>query len=154
MAATAPHDLSDSPRVPYGGIATRAIALAVDAAAVNALALLGAALIALVASLAGELRPQWLVAALACAGWAILVTAYFALFWTAAGQTPGMRLMRLRVITLSGERPGLGRSLIRVAGLALAIVPLFAGFLPMFVDDRRRALPDFLARTVVMHAAD
>ena len=63
--------------------------------------------------------------------------------------------MHLRVITArSGELPGLGRSLIRVVGLGLAIIPLFAGFLPMFVDDRRRALPDFMARTVVVHVPD
>ena len=37
-------------------------------------------------------------------------------------------------------------------GLVLAIVPLFAGFLPVLVDDRRRALQDFLAGTVVLYA--
>jgi uncharacterized RDD family membrane protein YckC len=39
-----------------------------------------------------------------------------------------------------------------VVGLALAIIPLFAGFLPVLVDDRRRALQDLLAGTVVLHA--
>jgi uncharacterized RDD family membrane protein YckC len=156
MAATAPDRLiAAPPRVPYAGIGTRAIALAIDAAIVNGLLLLAAGLLALVSTLVGDLRPQWLVAALACAGWLIGVVSYFALFWATAGQTPGMRLMRLRVITASsGELPGLGRSLIRVVGLGLAIIPLFAGFLPVFVDDRRRALPDFMARTVVVHAPD
>ena len=31
----------------------------------------------------------------------------------------------------------------------LAIIPLFAGFLPVLFDRRRRALPDYLAGTVV-----
>jgi uncharacterized RDD family membrane protein YckC len=39
-----------------------------------------------------------------------------------------------------------------VLGLALAIIPLFAGFVPVLVDDRRRGLHDLLAGTVVLHA--
>ena len=73
------------------------------------------------------------------------------LFWTAAGQTPGMRLMRLRVSNHHGQPPSLGRSVVRFLGLLLAIVPLFAGFLPVLVDDRRRGLHDFLAGTTVLY---
>jgi uncharacterized RDD family membrane protein YckC len=51
-----------------------------------------------------------------------------------------------------GRRPGLGRSLARLVGLALAIVPLFAGFLPVLFDRRRRGLQDLLAGTVVVAA--
>jgi uncharacterized RDD family membrane protein YckC len=41
---------------------------------------------------------------------------------------------------------------VRLVGLVLAIVPLFAGILPALVDDRRRALQDFLAGTTVVYA--
>ena len=57
--------------------------------------------------------------------------------------------MRLRVANPSGDPPGVGRSLVRLIGLVLAIVPLFAGFLPVLVDERRRALQDFMAGTTV-----
>jgi hypothetical protein len=40
---------------------------------------------------------------------------------------------------------------VRLVGLGLAIIPLGAGFLPVLVDDRRRALQDFLAGTVVLY---
>jgi uncharacterized RDD family membrane protein YckC len=140
-----------APRVPYGGIATRGIALAIDAAIANALVLLAAALIALVGSLVGDLRPRWLVAVIATVGWTLAVGGYFTLFWTATGQTPGMRMMRLRVVTVRGEPLHFLRSVVRVVGLLLAIIPLFAGFLPVLVDERRRALHDWLARTVVVH---
>jgi uncharacterized RDD family membrane protein YckC len=40
---------------------------------------------------------------------------------------------------------------VRFVGLVLAIVPLFAGFLPALFTERRRALPDFLASTVVLY---
>jgi hypothetical protein len=53
-----------------------------------------------------------------------------------------------------GLPPGFGRSLVRLVGLALAIIPCFAGFLPVLVDERRRALQDFLARTVVLHVSE
>ena len=139
--------------VSYGGIATRGIALAVDAAIANGIYIVIAALLGLVTSLVGDLHPKWLVALIAAAGWALLVGGYFVLFWSATGQTPGMRMMRLRVVTYHGERVHFVRALIRLGGLALAIIPLFAGFLPVLVDGRRRALQDFLARTVVVHVS-
>jgi uncharacterized RDD family membrane protein YckC len=149
MVATA------APRVtvPYAGIATRGIALAIDAAIANGIFLVGAALLGLVGSLVGDLRPEWLVALLAAAGWSLTVGGYFVLFWTTTGQTPGMRMMRLRVVTYRGERVHFVRALIRLGGLALAIIPLFAGFLPVLIDERRRALQDFLAHTVVVHVS-
>jgi uncharacterized RDD family membrane protein YckC len=108
-------------------------------------------LAALVASLVGGLRPEWLVGALLASGWMLLAGAYFVLFWSAAGQTPGMRLLRLRVRGPNGDAPAIGRSVVRLIGLVLAIVPLFAGFLPVLFNERRRGLPDFLAGTVVVH---
>ena len=91
-------------RLAPAGIATRGTALAVDAAIANLICLVLGALIGLVTSLVGDLRPQWLVALLAAAGWALIVGGYFTLFWSTTGQTPGMRLMRLRVVTYAGGR--------------------------------------------------
>lgn len=146
-----PPGLSEA-QVPYAGIATRAVALAVDLAIVHVVFLVGAGLLGLVASLVGDLRPDWLVAALVGVGWALSVTFYFALFWSVTGQTPGLRAMRLRVVAEGSNPPSLGRALIRLVGLVLAIVPLFAGFLPVLLDDRRRGLHDYLAGTVVLYA--
>ena len=112
----------------------------------------GAAILALVGSLVGDLRLDTFGRICAAAAWAGMVAGYFVTFWSTAGQTPGMRLMELRVTVADGGLPGVGRSIVRVAGLALAIVPLFAGFLPVLIDDRRRGLQDFLAGTVVVHA--
>ena len=149
VATAAPH--IDAERVPYAGIATRGIALAIDAAIANGIVIVGAALLALIESLVGDLQPKSLVAALGVVAWTLVVGGYFTLFWTATGQTPGMRMMHLRVVTAKGEPLHFVRSLVRVVGLGLAIIPLFAGFLPVLVDDRRRALQDWMARTVVLH---
>jgi uncharacterized RDD family membrane protein YckC len=133
------------------GIVTRAIALATDAglALVAYMAIVGVA--SLVASLVGTLRPAWLAGLLLAAAWVLIVIAYFVLFWSTAGQTPGMRLLRLRLHRLDGSALSVGRALVRVVGLALAIVPLFAGFVPVLFSDRRRGLPDYLAGTVVVY---
>ena len=138
-------------RLAPAGIATRGTALAMDAAFANLIFLVLGALIGLVTSLVGDLRPQWLVALLAAAGWTLIVGGYFTLFWSTTGQTPGMRMMRLRVVTYAGGRVHFFRALIRLGGLVLAIIPLGAGFLPVLFDDRRRALQDLLARTLVIH---
>ena len=135
-------------RTVFAGIVTRALALAVDVAATIGIHLLLVAVVALVASLVGGLRPQWLVGMLLGLGWILIAGGYFVLFWSTTGQTPGMRLFRLRVHS-RGAVPSVGRSIVRMVGLVLAIVPFFLGFAPVLFDERRRGLPDFLAGTVV-----
>jgi uncharacterized RDD family membrane protein YckC len=138
----------------YGGIASRAVAFGIDLAAAFVLALVGWAGLALVAALVGEIRPTWLVGLLVGSAWVIAVGLYLTLFWHLTAQTPGMRLMRLRVEDPRGGPPGLGRSALRFVGLLLAIVPLFAGLLPVLFDSRRRALQDYIAGTVVVRGED
>jgi uncharacterized RDD family membrane protein YckC len=135
----------------YGGVVTRAIALATDAGVTIVLFMSVVGVAALVASLVGGLRPEWLVGVLLASGWMLIVATYFVLFWSAAGQTPGMRLLRVRVHGPRGDPPSITRSLVRLVGLVLAIVPMFAGFVPVLFTERRRGLPDFLAGTVVIY---
>jgi uncharacterized RDD family membrane protein YckC len=141
-------------QVPYAGIATRAIGLAIDVGIAQVIVFAGGAVLALVASLVGNLDQLDTVGTiLAAIAWATVVGFYFVVFWSTTGQTPGMRLMGLRVLTYDGHRPGLGRSVVRLIGLGLAIIPLFAGFLPVLVDDRRRGVHDMMAGTLVIYAA-
>jgi uncharacterized RDD family membrane protein YckC len=144
--------LGRSPRTiapPEAGFATRGLALAVDALVVNLVFLAGAAIVALIASLAGGL-PTWLGAALSGAGLALVAAAYFVFFWSVSGSTPGMALARLRVVTADGRPLGAGRAFVRLVGLAVSIAIVFLGFLPALFTDRRQALQDFLAGTVVV----
>ncbi|HEY7600240.1 MAG TPA: RDD family protein [Candidatus Limnocylindrales bacterium] len=99
----------------------------------------------------GDLQFGTLERILAALAWVTVVGFYFVLFWATAGRTPGMRLMALRVLGPTGGHPGIWRSLLRLIALGLCIIPLFAGFLPVLVDDRRRGLHDFLAGTVVIY---
>jgi uncharacterized RDD family membrane protein YckC len=138
----------------YAGIATRGVALAVDAALAAMIFLTGTAVLGFVVSLVWNPRPASLVGSGIGAAGLLFEAAYFAGFWSTAGQTPGMRLMHLRVVDRSGSAPTLGRSFVRVLGLGLAILLVLTGFLPVLVDDRRRALQDFLAGTVVLYTED
>jgi uncharacterized RDD family membrane protein YckC len=140
------------PEVPYAGVATRAVGLAIDAAIAQAIVFTAGAVLALIGSLVGDLRLDTTGKVLAAVAWLAVVGTYFVLFWTTAGQTPGMRLMGVRLTTYDGGLPGVTRSLVRLVGLGLAIIPLFLGFVPALIDARRRALQDYLARTVVLYA--
>jgi len=63
-----------------------------------------------------------------------------------------MRLMGVRVLSTRHDgRLNVWQALLRTIGLALAIIPCFLGFVPALFDRRRRALPDYLAGTVVVY---
>ena len=138
-------------RTGFAGLASRGAAFVVDIVLAQIVFLIVAGVVALVVSIVGGLRPAWLAGTIAGAGWAFTVAIYFLFFWTLGGQTPGMRLMGLRLSAASDKPPGLLRAAVRLVGLAIAIIPLFAGFLPVLFDRRRRALQDFLAGTVVKY---
>jgi uncharacterized RDD family membrane protein YckC len=139
----------------YEGLVTRTIAFAVDAALINVVAIAVAAVVALAVSVLGI--PSGTEAVLVALGgplFLIWTVAYFATFWSTTGQTPGNRLLEIRVCRANdGSILSPRRSVLRLACLALAAIPLFAGFLPILVDNRRRGLHDMLAGTVVVSAS-
>ena len=140
---------------PYVGLTTRTLAFAIDAAVVNLVALLTGAVVALALSVVS--LPEWLTTAAVATGAAAYVVwsiGYFVAFWATTGQTPGNRALRIRVQPQGGGRLKPRRALVRFAGLTLAALPLFAGFLLILVDDQRRGLHDRLARTVVVESGD
>jgi uncharacterized RDD family membrane protein YckC len=140
--------------VAYVGIVTRAIAFALDALAIQfaAVAVAGTcALILSVVSPPDELDP--VIVAVGSAAYVLWLVGYFVVFWSTTGQTPGNRVLEIRVCRASdGGLLSAGGALLRFAALILAALPLFAGFLPILLDDRRRGAHDMLAGTVVVPA--
>jgi uncharacterized RDD family membrane protein YckC len=138
----------------YVGLVTRAIAFALDAALINLIAIVVAVGVGLTLSVLSVADTVNIVAIISgCAVFVAWTIGYFVTFWSTTGQTPGNRLLRIRVCRASDGgvlRPG--RALLRLAGLALAAIPLGAGFLPILVDDRRRGLQDMIAGTIVVGA--
>jgi uncharacterized RDD family membrane protein YckC len=137
---------------PYGGVVTRALALTVDALLIVVLFTAISGFVALISSLVGTLRPAWLVGTLLGGGWVLVGGAYLVIFWSAAGRTPGMQLLRVRVRVPGGGPPGVGRAIVRALATWVSIVPFFAGYLPVLFDRRRRGLPDLVAGTEVVYS--
>jgi uncharacterized RDD family membrane protein YckC len=138
----------------YAGIVTRALALAIDSLIVNAAAALVGVTVGLGISLLHlPKQVDALIAAVMGGLWVLWSISYFVFFWSSTGQTPGDRVMRIKVIDSRGRGPlRPRRALVRFIGLCLAALPLLAGVLMMLWDDRRRCLQDRLARTVVVYA--
>ena len=135
----------------YVGLVTRAIAFGLDAALINLIAISVAAIVALMFSIL-KLPHELKTVTIAVGGvlWVLWAVGYFVTFWATTGQTPGCRAMNIRVRPTHGDRLLPRRALLRFIGLFLAALPLFAGYLMILVDDRRRGLQDRLARTVVV----
>jgi uncharacterized RDD family membrane protein YckC len=66
------------------------------------------------------------------------------------GQTPGKRLLKLRVIGVRGTAPGPLGGIVRFATLLLSMLPAGLGWLWCLFDRERRALHDHLASTYVI----
>jgi uncharacterized RDD family membrane protein YckC len=86
----------------------------------------------------------------------VVSAVYFAIFWAWVGQSPGMVLLGIRVVS-AGEaardrlRPWqiAARLLLYIPSLCLGGLP----FLAVFLDDQRRALHDRFAHTRVVSGA-
>ena len=85
------------------GLVTRTLAFAIDGAVINGVAVVVVAVLSLCASIVT--LPKELVAVVVAAGGTVYVlwtVGYFVAFWSTTGQTPGDRVMRVRVVTSSG----------------------------------------------------
>lgn len=81
----------------------------------------------------------------------VLPLGYFPFFWVRAGQTPGMRPFNLYVVRDNdGGRISTGQALLRLVGTWVAALPLYLGFVWIFIDPRRRGWHDLIAGTVVI----
>jgi uncharacterized RDD family membrane protein YckC len=87
-------------------------------------------------------------------GWSLVVItggAIFAAFWSLAGQTPGMRFLSIRLISLDSRHITFGRALRRVFGAILSLLPLGLGYLAILRDPSRHAWHDRMTRTEVIY---
>lgn len=145
--------MSTSPPAGYVGFVTRAVGLTVDALLLNAIAIVIGAAVTLIASVLGaDSSLNALEAVIGGFAWFLWSAAYFVTFWTLTGQTPGNRLLGIRVVPAAGGPVKPIRAVRRFIGLLISAIPLGAGFLPVLVDDRRRGLHDRIGGTVVVWA--
>jgi uncharacterized RDD family membrane protein YckC len=147
--------MSHSPAGPvYEGLVTRGIAFTVDSALINLVALIVAVSAGLALSVLDPSNDAEAVAlAVGGVAYVLWTIGYFVIFWSTTGQTPGDRLLQIRVCR-AGDRDVLRprNALLRLGAMMLCAIPLFAGFLPILVNNRRRGLHDMVAGSVVVSA--
>jgi uncharacterized RDD family membrane protein YckC len=136
----------------FVGVVTRAVSWVMDALLINLAAIIagiGTALVLEMFPVSKTSRP--VLAAIAGVVYVVWTAAYFVLFWSTTGQTPGARVMQIRLVSATGQRVKPIRALVRWVGMNLAALPLFAGYVPILF--RRRGFPDWLAHTLVLEAS-
>lgn len=142
---------AQSPR--YIGLASRGVSAVIDAAIITVAAIMfefGAALVLSLLHLSSPAKA--ILAAIGGALYILWAVAYFVAFWSGAGQTPGARVLQMRVISAGGGRVRPSQAALRCLGVFLAALPLFAGFVPILFDSKRRGFQDYLAHTLVIEA--
>lgn len=136
------------------GLATRALAVVIDAAILNLAFFLTSTIFALglnaVFGVSSD-DPSGQAIAAGAALWLIAGSIYLVSFWSLSGETPGMRFLDLSLEGPNGRRLGLRRAMRRLAGTFLSAIPLGLGFLIAAFDDRRRTLADRIAQTEVLY---
>ncbi len=75
---------------------------------------------------------------------------YLGLFWHLSGRTPGLKLLRLRVVDVRGRRPGLARTAARVLVTIAGGLLGGLGWLWVAFDFEKRAWHDHASGTYVV----
>jgi uncharacterized RDD family membrane protein YckC len=130
------------------GILTRGLAFVIDLALLNGALLLTAAVLASIFGTGGGVSTAGFVAGLGT--WIIATSTYLFLFWSLAGQTPGMRVLSIRIEADGSPELGPRIARRRLGGTILATIPFGLGFIGILLRDDRCGLPDRRAGTVVV----
>jgi uncharacterized RDD family membrane protein YckC len=72
------------------------------------------------------------------------------LLWAGKGQTPGKRLLKIRVVSLAHRHITFWHSVERALGYGAAALELGFGFVQFFIHPYRRCAQDRLAETIVV----
>ncbi len=141
------------------GIGSRFLAAIVDTLLIVLLLALANFVLFVVAGAAGTLESSssqaavWFIAALGLVSFGVLWGYYifFEMFWN--GQSPGKRLVGLRVIRNDGSPIGAVESLVRNLIRFVDFLPLYYGIgvISMFISRRTQRLGDLAASTLVVY---
>jgi uncharacterized RDD family membrane protein YckC len=150
-------------RVRVTGFSRRCVAAAVDLALLfgfsAGVTLVAAMLLKVPMPHLRELGPDLLVAgildrnpmAVGAVGLFAGMTGLYQLYFAGiSGQTPGMRLVGIRLISVKGRAPGPGRGMLRLLALAPSVLLAGLGWVWALFDREHRALHDHLAGTYVI----
>ena len=154
----APADLSvgPAPGVKFGGAGARLVAYIVDELITTGVSLVFLFVVGLLIAAAGSAGADLIAGLgffLAFCVWFAFALAYFPFFWARSGQTPGMRLVHLKVVRDEDGGPvTVGPAILRLVGYWVSALVFYLGFIWILVDKRRRGWHDLIAGTCVIEA--
>jgi uncharacterized RDD family membrane protein YckC len=78
---------------------------------------------------------------------------YFPYFWSKSGQTPGQKMMGIKVVRGADGGPvSMGSAILRLLGYWVSGFVFYLGYIWIFIDKRKRGWFDLIAGTVVVKA--
>ncbi len=137
-----------APGVEFASHGARLVAYLVDVLiqGVLSIALLVVSLVA-----TAVFPPLFLIGVLA---WLAITVAYFPYFWATTGQTPGMKMMGIKVVRdVDGGPVTIGQAILRLIGYWVSGFVFYLGYIWIFIDKRRRGWHDLIAGTIVISAS-
>ncbi|HEX2129428.1 MAG TPA: RDD family protein [Solirubrobacterales bacterium] len=134
------------------GLIARGVGAALDAAVLNLSFLAISALFGVTIGgvLGDDESPSGVAIAAGAAAWSLASATYLTFFWALAGQTPGMRLLSIRVDADGRRKLGTRRALRRLFGTVLSVLTFGFGFALIALSADRRSLADRIAGTTVI----
>ena len=145
-----------APGMEFAGALPRLIAYIVDGFVTTVLILVISFVLGTVIGLAGSAGRD-LIAGIGFVLYFVAFLAiwllYFPFFWGRGGQTPGAKLMKIRVVRDDDGSPiGMGTGFVRLFGYFVSGLVFGLGFIWVLVDLRRRGWHDLIAGTCVVKA--
>jgi len=156
-------------RVRHAGFVTRFVALMIDILIVTFGSLLFGGMASLILNFFGisanglDLQAstvnlleliQVIIVGVTALATLLFVPAYFVVFWTVVGATPGKQILGLQIVRTNRAQLGWFRSILRFIGYFISAIVFFLGFLWVFVDRRRQGWHDKIADTFVVYTWD
>lgn len=136
-----------APGVEFAGYGARLIAYIVDSL------ILSVVIIALVLIATALTVAVPILGILAFVALVVFGVLYFPYFWQKSGQTPGMKMLGIKVVRdVDGGSLTWGSAIIRMIGFWISGAVFYLGYIWVFIDKRRRGWHDLMASTVVVKA--
>jgi uncharacterized RDD family membrane protein YckC len=143
-----PTEAGPAPGIEFGSPGSRLVAYIIDVV-INAGAVIALFVLAAFAAILG-LAILVVIPVIAVF---VIPLVYFPYFWQASGQTPGMRMMGIKVVRDSDGGPVTwGSAILRYLGYWINQIVFYIGFIWIFIDKRQRGWHDLIAGTVVIKA--
>ncbi len=141
-------ELGPAPGVAFANAGARLVAYIVDLIVVGFFLLV----LAVVAAMLIIVLPILSVLPLAAAF--VVPFVYFPYYWARTGQTPGMKMMGIKVVRDRDGGPVTGgQAILRLIGYWISGFVFYLGFAWIFIDKRKRGWHDLIAGSVVIEAA-